>query len=143
MKEKASLKKLKKSGMALLKIKPVKKYGSKDLKQFGEIIREKISANEKQIFELRENLESSRNEDDMSGYSESDFIAEQITRYQDTNMKLSRALTRIAAGSYGICVISGKLIPKARLIRVPEAMTTMTVVKKEPKRELEFSDFRD
>ena len=39
--------------------------------------------------------------------------------------KLEKALIRIENGTYGICRISGELIPKARLRIVPHATTTV------------------
>jgi len=120
---------------------PVKKAASKKAASYGkadlEIFRANIASN---IEESREELGnvtehlmdsvSGEYEEENSVYSlhmadqgtdamerEKDFL--QAQRLNDYIKKLDEAMHRIVDGSYGVCVVCGKLIEKQRLIAVP------------------------
>ena len=54
-----------------------------------------------------------------------DFALNLLSKEQDALQEIQAALERIEAGSYGICEISGKRIPQARLEAMPIARLTV------------------
>jgi len=52
-------------------------------------------------------------------------LSQLAARQQKYIMNLENALVRIKNGTYGICTVTGKLIPKERLIAVPH--TTQSI----------------
>ena len=54
-----------------------------------------------------------------------DFALNLLSKEQDALQEIEAALERIAAGTYGICEISGKKIPQARLEAIPFARLTV------------------
>ena len=108
------------------------RYSDEELSMFGENI-------EKKILEAKENLallrEEGRNQNDTSDtFSPSKDFYEDARRLhsKDANQNsiertetfirdLSLAQIRIKNKTYGICRVTGKLIPKERLLIVPHA----------------------
>lgn len=75
---------------------------------------------------------SSRDESDISGYGnhqadaatdafDRDFALSLVSNEQDALNEIEEAIQRIKDGSYGICEVTGKAIPKERLTAVPFA----------------------
>lgn len=104
-----------------------KRYNAEELEEFRILI-------EKKIAQAREDIEMLRsdNANDISDttptYKDLDEGAvtqariendAQAQRLQDFIEKLDGALLRIKNGTYGICSVTGKLIPKERLRAVP------------------------
>jgi DnaK suppressor protein len=54
-----------------------------------------------------------------------DFALNLLSQEQDALYEIDEALQRIANGTYGICEMSGKLIPEARLEAIPFARLTV------------------
>ncbi|MFP6885106.1 MAG: TraR/DksA C4-type zinc finger protein [Roseibacillus sp.] len=54
-----------------------------------------------------------------------DFALNLLSKEQDALQEVQAALERIVAGTYGICGISGKKIPQARLEAIPFARLTV------------------
>ena len=54
-----------------------------------------------------------------------DFALNLLSKEQDAVQEIHAALERIVAGTYGICGISGKKIPQARLEAIPFARLTV------------------
>ena len=54
-----------------------------------------------------------------------DFALNLLSKEQDALQEIQAALERIAGGTYGICEISGKKIPQARLEAIPFARLTV------------------
>jgi len=54
-----------------------------------------------------------------------DFALNLLSKEQDAVQEIHAALERIVAGTYGICGISGKRIPQARLEAIPFARLTV------------------
>ena len=54
-----------------------------------------------------------------------DFALNLLSKEQDALHEIEAALERIEAGAYGICEISGKKIPQARLEAIPFARLTV------------------
>ena len=109
-------------------------YSSSELKEFEELINDKISKAKKEL----NNLKSTLSKDDDSGTDATSAYAKILEDGADTAEKeslnqlaarqqkfinnLENALIRIKNGTYGICVDTGKLIPKERLRAVPHTM---------------------
>jgi len=75
---------------------------------------------------------SAREDSDVSGYGnhqadaasdtfDRDFALSLVSSEQDALNEIEEAITRIKDGSYGVCEVTGKAIPKARLEAVPFA----------------------
>lgn len=60
-----------------------------------------------------------------------------IIRQQQFIRQLEQALVRIRQGTYGICRLTGKLIPKERLRAVPHATTCLDAKEEENRRAAE------
>lgn len=54
-----------------------------------------------------------------------DFALNLLSQEQDALYEIDEALQRIAGGTYGICEMSGKTIPEARLEAIPFARLTV------------------
>ena len=109
-------------------------YSPSELKEFEELINQKIEKARKEL----NNLKSTLSKDDDSGTDATSAYAKILEDGADTAEKeslnhlaarqqkfinnLENALIRIKNGTYGICVDTGKLIPKERLRAVPHTM---------------------
>ncbi|MES2733125.1 MAG: TraR/DksA C4-type zinc finger protein [Bacteroidota bacterium] len=107
------------------------RYSEEELKEFQEIISYKLEQSRKELNYIKEAL-SKRNDsgtDNTSGTSklledgadttEKENLSQLAARLQKFTQQLEYALIRIKNGTYGICVDTGKLIPKERLRAVP------------------------
>ena len=113
------------------------RYSDKELKEFEEIILEKISKAKKELNILKESLNRSRDSgtgdtdvtskvlEDGAETSQKESLNELAARQQKFINNLSNALIRIKNGTYGICKVTGKLIPKERLRAVPHTMLSI------------------
>ena len=54
-----------------------------------------------------------------------------INRKTDYHKSLTKALERIEDGTFGVCTISGELIPEERMLEVPNATKTVEAKEKE------------
>jgi DnaK suppressor protein len=54
-----------------------------------------------------------------------DFALNLLTQEQDALYEIEEALKRVDSGTYGICEMSGKPIPQARLEAIPFARFTV------------------
>ncbi len=54
-----------------------------------------------------------------------DFALNLLSQEQDALYEIEEALTRVKRGTYGVCEVSGKKIPKARLEAIPYARLTV------------------
>ena len=107
------------------------RYSAEELKEFEQIILEKLEDSRSELTYLRETL-SKKNDsgtDKTSGNSkvmedgaetaEKENMNQLAVRLQKFIGSLEKALMRIKNGTYGVCVESGKLISKERLRLVP------------------------
>lgn len=114
-----------------------KRYSEDDLKEFEMLISQKLGATRSELNYIKEAL-SKRNDsgtDNTSGNSklledgadtsERENLSQLAARLQKFTNQLELALVRIKNGTYGICVDSGKLIPKERLRAVPHTQQTI------------------
>jgi RNA polymerase-binding transcription factor DksA len=116
---------------------PKLKYSAEDLKEFEDIILEKLDTARKELDYIR-NVLSRRNDEGTDNTSgslkmledgaevlEKESLSAMAGRLQKFILQLDNALARIKNGTYGICIVSGKLIPKERLRLVPHTQHTI------------------
>ncbi len=113
------------------------RYGDTDLEEFKILIQKKLETAESDLKLLRESFANDKNNgtDDTSptfkAFEEgSDTMnkeanAQLAVRQEKFIRDLKNALLRIENKTYGICRVSGKLIPKERLRLVPHATLSM------------------
>ncbi|MFA7081053.1 MAG: TraR/DksA C4-type zinc finger protein [Bacteroidales bacterium] len=120
----------------------LRRYSDEELNEFKEIIEEKLTQARKNLNMLLE--AASNNANDLGDTSPSFKVLEEGSSVQskeeNSNMAsrqqkfikdLEAALVRIDSKTYGICRISGELIPKERLRLVPHATLTVDAKNKE------------
>jgi DnaK suppressor protein len=110
------------------------RYSPAELEEFEALIKEKLEKAKKELNFIKETL--SRNNDsgtdntsstsklleDGADTMEKESLSQLAARQQKFINNLENALIRIKNGTYGICVDTGKLIPKERLRAVPHTM---------------------
>ena len=113
------------------------RYSDSELKEFKDIITEKIRVAKEELAALTQSLSStnSNGTDDTAGTfktledGSATLEKEQINQLAARQKKfiegLEAALVRIENKTYGICRVTGKLIPKERLRAVPHATLSM------------------
>jgi RNA polymerase-binding transcription factor DksA len=107
------------------------RYSEEELKEFEELISQKLEQSRKELNYIKQAL-SKRNDsgtDNTSGTSklledgadttEKENLSQLAARQQKFTQQLENAMIRIKNGTYGVCVDTGKLIPKERLRAVP------------------------
>jgi DnaK suppressor protein len=107
------------------------RYSREDLAEFEEIILEKLNNAKKEVAFIKETL-SRRNDsgtdntassakvlEDGADTAEKESLNQLASRQLKFIQQLENALIRIKNGSYGVCIATGKLIPKERLRAVP------------------------
>ncbi len=113
------------------------RYSDEDLQEFKELILEKLTAAKAEYNELRKTDNNDITdtshafnalEEGATSLSKEEHgqLAQRLYKYIQN---LEAALIRIENKTYGICKVTGKLIPKERLRVVPNA--TMTIEAKE------------
>ncbi|MDH5608322.1 MAG: TraR/DksA family transcriptional regulator [Cyclobacteriaceae bacterium] len=107
------------------------KYSQDELKEFEELILDKLAKAKQELTILRESL--TRSSDGVSGdtfgsvktledgadTAEKEHLSQLAARQQKFIINLENALVRIKNGTYGVCSDTGKLISKERLRAVP------------------------
>lgn len=113
------------------------RYSEDELKEFEAILLDKLEGTRKELNYIMETL-SKRNDsgtDNTSGTSkqiedgadtsERENLSQLAGRLQKYATQLENALIRIKNGTYGVCIDTGKLIPKERLRIVPHTQQTI------------------
>ncbi|MFT4666258.1 MAG: RNA polymerase-binding transcription factor DksA [Polaribacter sp.] len=106
------------------------RYSDEELAEFKKIIDKKITDGqeqvrqfEEQVRELNESLQTSGADlGDNSAYTDVEFINNLIFRQKKQIQDFENALLRIKNKVYGICILTGDLIDKKRLLIVPTTM---------------------
>ncbi|OEK02560.1 molecular chaperone DnaK [Roseivirga sp. 4D4] len=110
------------------------RYSENELQEFEALILEKIDKAKVELTELKRSLTKSGDTgDDITNNStkvledgadtmEKENLNQLAARQQKFINNLENALVRIKNGTYGICIDSGKLISKERLMAVPHTM---------------------
>lgn len=117
----------------------VTRYSDSELQEFRELIESKLEKAKTQydslIEQIKEITENSTGDftKDLSDFSSSqtevELLNSMATRQRTYIQDLQNALIRIRNKTYGICVITGSLIEKRRLLAVPT--TTKSVIAKQ------------
>ena len=109
------------------------RYSDSDLQEFKKVIREKIDKAEKDLQLIRESFINDQNngtDDTSPTFKAFEEGAETLSKEQNSILAgrqekfvrdLKNALIRIENKTYGVCRVTGKLIPKERLLAVPHA----------------------
>ncbi|MBS1611623.1 MAG: hypothetical protein JST49_02280, partial [Bacteroidetes bacterium] len=113
---------------------PQMRYSDEDLKEFKELIDKKLLAAREELKNLKESLDNHTesqagnkawNMEEGTDTSEMEYLMNQISRQHQYIRNLELALVRIENKTYGICRVSGRLIPKERLRVVPHATMSL------------------
>jgi RNA polymerase-binding transcription factor DksA len=112
------------------------RYSDEDLKEFKVVIESKLSKANEQYVSLREQLKDiteNNNDDfakDITDFSSIQTEIEMLNNMANHQRKyiqdLENALIRINNKSYGICIVTGELIDKKRLLAVPTTTKSVT-----------------
>lgn len=113
------------------------RYSEDELKEFEELIRGKLEATMSELNYIKTGL-SKKNDsgtdvtsgaaklvEDGADASERENLSQLAARLQKYSVQLENALIRIKNGTYGVCIDTGKLIPKERLRIVPHTQQTI------------------
>ncbi len=108
-------------------------YNRAELDEFRELINQKLEESQSEYRRLADSLrEFSGNSADSINFTEygnesreKEQVEMLMARQAKFSDKLEKALIRIENGSYGVCRVTGELIPKERLRIVPHATTTV------------------
>ncbi|MDL5048586.1 TraR/DksA C4-type zinc finger protein [Oscillatoria amoena NRMC-F 0135] len=122
------------------------RYSDEELREFENLINEKLEKARSEYRILKETLNRNNDEgtdatsggntkvlEDGAETAEKENLSQLAARQQKYITNLENALVRIKNGTYGICAVTGKLIPKERLIAVPH--TTQSIEAKMMKTE--------
>lgn len=113
------------------------RYSESELKEFEELILEKLEKAKSELKILKGTLNKSDDEgtdttsgntkvlEDGADTAEKENLSQLAGRQQKFINNLENALVRIKNGTYGICSVTGKLISKERLKAVPH--TTQSI----------------
>ncbi len=113
------------------------RYSDSELKEFEELINEKLEKAKAEFKILKETLNKTNDEgtdstagntkvlEDGADTAEKENLSQLAARQQKFINNLENALIRIKNGTYGICSVTGKLISKERLRAVPH--TTQSI----------------
>lgn len=112
------------------------RYSDEELKDFKDILDAKLDKARNQYLSLREQLKDiteNNNDDfakDITDFSSIQSEVEMLNNMANHQRKyiqdLENALIRINNKSYGICIVSGELIDKKRLLAVPTTTKSVT-----------------
>lgn len=120
------------------------RYSAEDLKEFEELIHAKLAQAEETLRLNRDSLQrlSANTTDDTysvhddiedaTTIMEREDLTRSVVRQEKFISQLKAALGRIRTGEYGVCRMTGQLIPKERLRLVPHATLTVEAKNQRP-----------
>lgn len=112
-------------------------YSAEELKEFESLINDKLEKARKELLYIKESLSKKNDEgtDNTSGTmklledgadtAEKESFTQLAARQQKFVQQLENAVARIKNGTYGVCIDTGRLIPKERLRAVPHTQHTI------------------
>ena len=115
------------------------RYSDEELQEFKAVILEKLEVAKSNYDQLMARIQADESRNSFNMLEEGantmvqDEASQRAARQQDFINKLQAALVRIENKTYGVCRVTGKLIPKGRLMAVPHA--TLSVEGKEIEQE--------
>jgi DnaK suppressor protein len=111
------------------------RYNDQELQEFKELILKKLDSARMELKDLSESANNSNGTDDTGSVyktmedGSSTLLKESNSQLAGRQRKfidnLEMALLRIENKTYGICKVTGKLIPKERLMAVPHTTQSM------------------
>ena len=112
------------------------RYSDEELKEFEKLIIQKLEKAKEELHSLKasiireeedtgDNFSSVKTLEDGTDTAEKERLSQLAGRQQKFITNLENALVRIKNGTYGICLNTGKLIAKERLMAVPH--TTLSI----------------
>lgn len=113
---------------------PKMRYSDEDLKEFKDLIEGKLTTAREELKNLKEALDNHTdsqagnkawNMEEGTDSSEMEYLMNQISRQHQYIRNLELALIRVENKTYGICRVTGRLIPKERLRVVPHATMSL------------------
>jgi len=118
------------------------RYSDKDLENFKQLILSKIAAARQDMESLLASVSNSENGgsndggayqslEDGSATLEKETMYQMAARQKQFINQLEAALGRIENKTYGICRVTGNLIPKERLMAVPHTTLSMEAKQKQ------------
>ena len=111
------------------------RYSDEELQEFKELILTKLEQAKANYDRLMEDIRIDESNptfkmmEEGASTLQKEVSSQQAGRQMDFIRKLEAALVRIENKTYGVCRITGKLIPKGRLMAVPH--TTLSLEGKE------------
>ena len=111
------------------------RYSDEELQEFKELIEAKIESAQANYERLKDNIMVDESNptfkmmEEGASTLQKEISSQQAQRQLEFIRKLQGALVRIENKTYGVCRITGKLIPKERLLAVPH--TTLSIEGKE------------
>ena len=111
------------------------RYSDEELQEFKELILAKIEQATENYNRLKDNIMVDESNptfklmEEGASTLQKEMASQQAERQLEFIRKLQAALVRIENKTYGVCRITGKLIPKERLLAVPHA--TLSIEGKE------------
>ena len=109
-------------------------YSNEELNEFESLILNKLKAARDELLFIKGTLDKTEVDEvrpnvklfeESSEESEKENLCKLATRQNAFIAKLEEALVRIKNGTYGVCMVTGDLISKARLKAVPH--TTLSI----------------
>ena len=107
------------------------RYSDAELQEFKQLILEKIEQAKENYDLLKKDIMVDESDptfkmlEEGASTLQKELASQQAQRQLDFIRKLQAALVRIENKTYGVCRITGKLIPKERLLAVPHATLSM------------------
>lgn len=121
------------------------RYTDQELEEFKALLNQKLASSKEQLSSLQgqiiEITENTGDEhggdwvDDSSTNTEMELLNTMAIRQRKYIADLENALIRIKNKAYGICVLSGKLIDKRRLLAVPTTTKSLSAKTEQKKNE--------
>jgi DnaK suppressor protein len=118
-----------------MEIKERTRYNDQELQEFKELILQKLESAKSELKDLTESGNNVNGTDDTgSVYKTMEDGSSTLLKESNSQMagrqrkfidNLEMALLRIENKTYGICKVTGKLIPKERLMAVPHTTQSM------------------
>ena len=119
------------------------RYSDEELAEFKELILERLAQARKDLELLQENVANSESDDTAPTFKILEEGAAVLSKEENSALavrqikyiqNLENALIRIENKTYGICRVTGKLIPKERLRAVPHATLSVEAKMNQNKR---------
>jgi RNA polymerase-binding transcription factor DksA len=107
------------------------RYSDEELQEFKDLIMNKLEQAKANYDRLMDDIKIDESDptfkmmEEGASTMQKEVLSQQAGRQMDFIRKLEGALVRIENKTYGVCRITGKLIPKERLMAVPHTTLSM------------------